>query len=62
MILFTKDFYIKVELLNNQIKGIRSIILKSIIDSIQHFIKNAYHNILIVQKDTYKSLNGKDND
>ena len=59
LILFTKDFYIKVELLkNNQINGIRSIILNSIIDSTQHFIKNAYHNILIGQKDTYKALNG----
>ena len=59
LILFTKDFYIKVELLkNNRVNGVRTIILKSIIDSTQHFIKNSYHNILIGQKDTYKALNG----
>ena len=63
LILFTKDFFIKVEILNlNQNEGIRSIIFQSFIDSTQHFIKNTYDNILSGQLITYKALNCKYNE
>ena len=58
LILFTKDFYIKVELVNfNQISGIRSEILNSIISSTQHFLQNAYENILKGQNISFNAMN-----
>lgn len=58
LILFSKDFFIKVELLNNnQIKGIRSEILNSIICSTQHILKNSYENILKGQNFSYNAMN-----
>ena len=58
LILFSKDFFIKVELLNNnQITGIRSEILNSIICSTQHFLENAYENILKGQNISFNAIN-----
>ena len=60
LILFSKDYYIKVENVNwNQMNGIRSEILNSIISSTQHFLKNAYENILHGQNISYNAMNEK---
>ena len=60
LILFSKDFHIKVENVKwNQMNGIRSEILNSIIGSTQYFLKNAYENILHGQNISYNAMNEK---